>query len=457
MQAAMSHPPPRPPPCPDTPSTGGVATACRAGLQGVDAVFDRAVGSVLIDQHGRRTIDFSAGRGELAYGHNDRDLVAALTGHLQAQGLAAAPGLPTAARQAFVASFSHRVLAPRGLDHRVLLPGHTPADTLRAALQLARQATGRQGVITFTHGGHGLQLGTLATQGNRHDRLGALLPGVHRVAYDGFHGAQVDTAAQLERLLEDGAAGVPTPAAIVVETLQADGGHASRAWLRRIAALARRHGSWLLVDDMQAGCGRTGGFFSFEPMDIVPDGVLLSQGLSGLGLPLSALLLRPALVGPAEASAVEQGAVDGLALVTATAALEKFWADDRLATQVARRAQAMAAVLAPLAARWPAGRLRGRGMLLGLDVGHGGLAERIARRCLALGLLVDTVGARGQVLRLTPPLTTPDPLLDQGLQRLVDAVDWSNSVQSVQCPPGDPLPAGQAAGLARVPTLVNAA
>src|SRR3546814_17923807 len=108
-------------------------------------------------------------------------------------------------------------------------------------------------------------------------------------------GPDVDTASLLEQRLSDPSSGLDAPAAILVETVQCEGGlnAASPEWLRRIAAIAKAHGALLIVDDIQAGCGRTGGFFRFADIGITPDIVTLAKSLSGMGLPFDLTLFRP--------------------------------------------------------------------------------------------------------------------------------------------------------------------
>src|SRR5699024_8887342 len=115
--------------------------------------------------------------------------------------------------------------------------------------------------------------------------------------YDGYFGEDFDTTIWLERMLEDNSSGLDTPAAVIVETVQGEGGVnvASARWLKKIEALCRRYDMLLIVDDIQVGCGRTGNFFSFEEIGIKPDIITLSKSLSGYGLPMSLVLISPEL------------------------------------------------------------------------------------------------------------------------------------------------------------------
>lgn len=119
-----------------------------------------------------------------------------------------------------------------------------------------------------------MTLGALACTGNAAKRGGAGVPLAHvaHEPYDGYFGPEVDTAELLDQRLADPSSGLDAPAAILVETVQGEGGlnAASPEWLRKIADIAKRHGALLIVDDIQAGCGRTGSFFSFEEMGFTP-------------------------------------------------------------------------------------------------------------------------------------------------------------------------------------------
>ncbi|WP_344942689.1 diaminobutyrate--2-oxoglutarate transaminase [Terrabacter ginsenosidimutans] len=398
----------------------------RSYCRSFDAVLNSARGSIVRDVRGREYIDFLAGAGSLNYGHNDPDLKRALLAYISGDGIAHSLDLHTAAKGDFLEALAALVLAPRDLEYRVQFTGPTGTNAVEAALKLARKVTGRRNVIAFTHGFHGVSLGALAATANGHHRMASTtsLPDVTRMPYDGCFGDDIDTADLLEQLLDDPSSGIDPPAAVLLETVQGEGGLnvASPRWLRRIAAIAKRHGALLIVDDIQAGCGRTGTFFSFEPAQIVPDLITMSKSLSGLGLPLAVLLIRPDLDvwEPGEHNGTFRG--NNHAFVTARAALEKFWADDLLSQTVAAHSRRVTRELRRMSAYVPGSRLKGRGMMQGLDVLSGEAATEIRRQCLADGLIIESSGAHDEVLKVFAPLTTPDDVLAQGLGILFDAV-----------------------------------
>lgn len=394
----------------------------RSYSRSFSATFASAVGSELTDESGRTYIDFLGGCSALNYGHNDPDMVASLIDYLHSDGVAHGLDMATSAKVDFTNTFAELILAPRGLDYVVQFCGPTGTNAVEAAMKLARKSTGRSQIVAFTNGFHGVTAGALAATGNQHHRMGPTTThtGVMRALYDGYLGSDVDTAALLDQLLSDPSSGFDPPAAILLETVQGEGGLnvASDEWLRSIAEIANRHDALLIVDDIQAGCGRTGSFFSFESAGIKPNLVTLSKSLSGFGLPMSLVLIDPIhdVWTPGEHNGTFRG--NNLAFVTATKTLRKFWSDDVLMADVHRRAAIVHNTLTLLQTLVEGSVVKGRGLMLGLDVGDGVLARDICRRSFDAGLIIETSGAHDQVVKVLAPLTTPDAVLTEGLRRL---------------------------------------
>lgn len=387
--------------------------------------FGRAEGAWMHDDQGGRYLDFLSGCSTLNYGHNHPVLKQALLDYISADGIAHGLDLHTGAKAAFLDAFETLILKPRKLDYRAMFTGPTGTNAIEVALKLARKITGRQHVIAFTNGFHGMTLGALACTGNAGKRGGAGVPLTHvsHEPYDGYYGPGVDTAALLDQRLSDPSSGLDAPAAILLETVQGEGGlHvASPQWLRSIAAIAKRHGALLIVDDIQAGCGRTGGFFSFEEAGIVPDVVTLAKSLSGMGLPFALTLFRPELDqwAPGEHNGTFRG--NNHAFVTAAAALRHFWSDDRFAADVKRRGDYLGRRLKRMAADHGLST-RGRGMMQGINVGSGEVASRITGAAFDRGLIIETSGAHDEVVKILAPLTIDDAEFAQGLDILAECV-----------------------------------
>jgi diaminobutyrate-2-oxoglutarate transaminase len=391
-------------------------------------VFDRASGSRLYSRDGRDYLDFFAGASSLNYGHNHPVLKRVLLDYLERNGIAHSLDMLTAAKEDFLAEFAARVLLPRRLDYRIQFPGPTGTNSVEAALKLARKVTGRQTVVAFTGAFHGMSLGSLAVTGSAAKRGGAGVPLGHtwRVPYDGFGGGEVSGLKLLDSMLADSSSGMELPAAVIVETVQGEGGvnPARLTWLAELAELCNRRGILLIVDDIQMGCGRTGPFFSFETAGIVPDIVCLSKSISGYGLPMSLTLFRTELDvwEPGEHNGTFRG--NNPAFVTATAALQEFWADDVLMKQTGERALLFEQELGELVDRHPAhvAASRGRGLVWGLVFREPRTARQVADEAFARGLLVETSGSRDEVVKLLPPLTSTDDELAEGLSLLRDSV-----------------------------------
>jgi diaminobutyrate-2-oxoglutarate transaminase len=375
--------------------------------------FSKAVGAQITDEGGREYLDFLSGAGALNYGHNDPPMVEAVGKYLAEGGIVHGLDMFTGARRSFLEAFESLILAPRGMDYLLQFPGPTGSNAVEAALKLARLVKGRRNVVAFTNGYHGGTLGALAVTAGAFFRNEAfvLRSDVSFMPYDGFLGEGIDTIGVLEKALEDPGSGLDLPAAVIVETVQADGGVnvARPEWLRALERLCREHGVLLIVDDVQVGSGRTGGFFSFEEAGIRPDIVTLSKSLSGLGLPLSLVLLRPELDRwrPGEHSGTFRG--NNLALVSAAAALQAYWRDDGLARAVAGKGRLMGEILEGMGGDFPGAvtAVRGRGMIWGLALRTPDLARETLRRAFEGGLLVELCGSRSEVVKVTPPGRRP--------------------------------------------------
>ena len=398
----------------------------RSYCRNFDTVFTSASGSEMTDAEGRTYIDFLAGCSSLNYGHNDPDMKAALIDHISNDGLSHALDLHTDAKTRFLETFESLILKPRNMDYKVMMTGPTGTNAVEAAMKLARKVTGRRNIIAFTNAFHGMTMGALSLTGNAGKRGGAgggLLSDVTHMPYDGAFGDGVDTLAQIEMMLSNGSSGIDAPAAFIVEPVQGEGGlnAASTEWMQGIARLAKKFGALLIVDDIQAGCGRTGTFFSFEQMGIEPDLIPMAKSFGGMGLPFAALLIKPEhdIWKPAEHNGTFRGNTH--AFVTARVALEKFWADDSFQQLLGEKAMMLTSGLQAIAKEVPGASLKGRGLMQGIDVGSGELASEICARAFDMGLIIETSGAEDEVVKVLAPLTTPNQLFRKGLDILLDA------------------------------------
>jgi len=353
----------------------------------------------------------------------------ALLDYISADSISHSLDMATVAKKGFLEAFQSIILEPRGLDYKLQFTGPTGTNAVEAALKIARISTGRSTVVAFTRAFHGVSGGSLAATANQQFRqaAGYSLENVVFVPFEGYVPG-LDTLAYLEKMLADQSSGLDKPAAVIVETIQAEGGInvASPEWLRGLRELTTRHGIVLIVDDIQVGSGRTGEFFSFESSGIVPDIVTLSKSLSGYGLPMSLVLMKR------DIDVLKRGSHSGtfrgnnMAFVCATVALETYWTDDALTREVHRKEAIVTARLAEIAAAHPEAQLevRGRGFIFGFASTHmPELAQAIAAQAFLRGLVVETSGPVDEVLKLLPALVIDDETLGRGLDIIAAATE----------------------------------
>ncbi|ALG05940.1 diaminobutyrate--2-oxoglutarate transaminase [Kibdelosporangium phytohabitans] len=401
----------------------------RSYCRGWPTTFDKAVGSVLYDESGKGYLDFFAGAGALNYGHNNPQLKRAVIDYMLADGVTHSLDMNTRAKRDLLESIQDIVLKPRELDYKVMFPGPAGANAVEAALKLARKVTGRESIINFTNAFHGMTLGALSVTGNSMKRGGAGIPLVHAtpMPYDNYFDGQTPDFLFFEKLLEDSGSGLNEPAAVIVETVQGEGGiNAARVeWLRGLAELCQRHGILLIVDDVQMGCGRTGPFFSFELAGIRPDIVCLSKSIGGYGLPLALTLFKPELDvwEPGEHNGTFRGV--NPAFVAATEALKVYWQDDKLEKSTLAKGEQVGRALTGLVESYSDKvpmRAKGRGLARGLQFEDPAFADRVCQAAFERGLLMETSGPDGEVVKLMPPLTITDDELEQGLAVVAQSV-----------------------------------
>ncbi|AFG36288.1 aspartate aminotransferase family protein [Spirochaeta africana] len=408
----------------------GIRGYCRT----YPTVFSTASNARQTDENGKSYIDFFAGAGVLNFGHNNPAMKKAVIEYLENDGVLHSLDMYTTAKRSFISSFVDTILTPRSMDYKLQFMGPTGSNAVEAALKLARKVTGRQDVVAFSHGFHGMTLGSLACTANSYfrDAAGVPLPHVIRapfgcepVCQGCTQGCGLDSLHQLRAQFEEPSSGLPRPAAFILEAIQAEGGvHvASAAWLREVQQLAHDLGALFIIDDIQAGCGRTGNYFSFDGMGLSPDIITLAKGIGGIGTPLAMNLVKPehdAHWEPGEHTGTFRG--QDISFIAGTEAL-RYFEDDNLMKLTRANGILMRDALQSVADRFPKRGLqvRGKGMMQALDLGDGSLAKQITADCFAAGLLVGPCGSGGRVIKLIPPLTIPDEDLAQGLAIFTDA------------------------------------
>lgn len=393
----------------------------RSYCRSFPAIFHRAKGSIIYDESGQEYIDFFAGAGALNYGHNHDYIKKKVISYLEADGIAHGLDMYTSAKEKFLAKFNEVVLSTKNLDYRIQFCGPTGTNAVEAALKLARKVKKRPGIFSFMGAYHGMTLGSLSITANTGIRAGAIgtLNNVTFMPYPYGFMESFDTIKYMESVLNDVNSGIEKPAAIIFETVQAEGGVvvAPIEWMQKLRKLCDDNDIVLICDDIQVGCGRTGSFFSFERAGIVPDIVVLSKSISGYGLPMSLLLIKPELDiwEPGEHNGTFRG--NQLAFVGATAALE-YGKISNLELDVKDKELLLKKFLtqeiAPISEKIS---IRGIGMIWGIDVQNFGgksYAKSIISRCFELGLIVERAGRNDTVIKILPPLVIDVSTLNKG-------------------------------------------
>jgi diaminobutyrate-2-oxoglutarate transaminase len=391
-------------------------------------IFKRAQGEFIYDEDENEYIDFLAGAGALNYGHNHPIMRTKLIEYIESGGMTHSLDLFTDAKREFMETFREKILDKRDMDYRLMFTGPTGTNAVEASLKMARKLKQRSHVVAFTNGWHGQTLGALSMTANSHHRDGAgiALTGAHRLPYDGYLGDQLNTIEYLDKVLSDTSSGVDLPAACIVETIQGEGGvnYCSPEWLRGLSEVCKKHDVLLIIDDIQAGNGRSGNFFSFEEAGIQPDIVTLSKSLSGYGLPFAMVMFKPELDrwSPGEHNGTFRGNCH--AFVTAKAAIDTYWSDDTFEKEVRKKGAYIADRLDEIVEKYGDGNftVMGRGMFQGINCVDGEIASKITRAAFKKGLVIETSGTNDQIIKLLCPLIIAEEVLAKGIDIIEESI-----------------------------------
>lgn len=358
--------------------------------------------------------------------------------------------LPTPLKDRFVGTLFDSLPPGWRSDYKIHFCGPSGSDAVEAALKLARIATGRRGVFAFHGAYHGMTLGSMSVTGDTTPKraLGGFAEEVHFLPFPSEHrcpfglggeaGAEMG-ARFLERLLEDPNSGLLTPAAVILEIVQGEGGVnvAPNTWLRRIREITARHGVLLVVDEVQTGLARTGRLYAFNHAGVEPDILILSKAVGG-GLPLATILYRSELDvwGPGAHAGTFRG--NQLAFATGAATIGYV-----LANQLERSVESVGAHLQALLSEIAReaeciGDVRGLGLIVGAEIceprdggdslgqepraADSARAVRIQEECLRRGLIIELGGRKNSVARFLPPLIVTQGEIEEIAGRFRDAV-----------------------------------
>jgi len=399
----------------------------RSYVRSFPTIFSKAKGAMLYDEQGNGYIDFFAGAGVLNYGHNNPIVSEALIRYIQEDGVIHSLDTATSAKKHFLEQFYSYILEPRHMDYKIQFTGPTGTNAVETALKLARMVKGRSNIIAFTNAFHGLTMGSMAVTGNSFYRDEAFInrSNVAFMPYDGYFGEQVNTAEYLRKFISDRSSGVDIPAALILETIQAEGGInvASDEWLLEIQQICRDFDILFIIDDIQVGNGRTGKFFSFEHAGLNPDIITLSKSIGG-GLPLSVVLIRSELDQwkPGEHTGTFRG--NNLAFIASAVLLEEYWKNDNLSEAVFHKEAIIREELERIAKKYSDlnASVRGRGMVFGLHIPELNMCSEVSAEAFSRGLVIELAGANNDVLKFLAPLVIEEEQLRRGLEIIDESI-----------------------------------
>lgn len=402
----------------------------------------RAKGATVEDVDGNVFFDCLNGAGALNVGHNHPAVLEAV--HRQMNLAVHTLDLPSPIKQAFMERILSILPAAFAGQARIQFSGPTGSDAVEGAVKLVKTHTGRRAMLSFQGGYHGVTNGALSLTGLRppKEAVNTLMPDVHFLPYAHCYRCPLKQrpescglacASFIESVLADPCSGVPKPAGIIIEAVQGEGGSipAPAPFLQKVRALATAHDVPLIADEVQSGIGRTGQWFAFDHAGIVPDVVVMSKAIGGIGLPLAIVVYRkeldtwspgahigtfrgylPAMAaGVAAIDIIEKEGLRQHALETGEFLKEGF-------RQIQRQFDLI-------------GDVRGLGLMLGVEIveGHGSTVPSprrgaiIQRECLARGLILETGGRFDCVMRFLPPLVLTRRQAQQIIDIFGQAVD----------------------------------
>lgn len=384
--------------------------------------FTKAKGSIIEDIEGNKYIDFFCGAGALNYGHNNDYIKTKLIDYLESDNIIHSLDMYTSAKREFIEYFENNVLIPRNLNYKIQFPGPTGTNAVEAALKLARKVKKRKNIFALMGCFHGMTLGSLALTSDSGSRNGAGVD-LNNVTHipAPYMMNNFDTIEYIRMILTDDHSGIEKPAAIIIETVQAEGGiyPLSVDFMKELRKLCDEFDILLIVDDIQVGCARTGTFFSFERADIIPDIVVMSKSIGGYGLPFAVTLFKPELDiwTPGEHNGTFRG--NQLSMVAAKAGLE-FMLNEKIEEKVRNNSKIIEKALEPISNTYD---VRGIGYIWGIDVHDEKKASIICKKCFERGLILEKAGRNNSVVKIMPALTIDPDTLEKGLSILLTCIN----------------------------------
>lgn len=399
------------------------------------------------DIDGNEYIDCLACAGALPLGHNHPYVMDKVAEFLKSGHLLQALDIPTLAKHDFIRELMQSLPANFAENAHIQFCGPTGSDAVEAALKLFKTATNRRSVFAFHGAYHGMTMGALSMMGNiaPKDKIPGLMSETHFFPFPhssrcqfGIGGDMGEEASlnYMDNVLSDPESGITKPAMIIVEAVQGEGGciPAPLQWLKKLRMITEKHDIPLVIDEVQTGFGRTGNMFAFEEAGIVPDAIILSKALGG-SFPLAIVAYHKKYDkwSPGAHTGTFRG--NQIAMV-AGAATMKYIRDNKLYLEAKTKGALLQERLRGLREEFSCiGEIRGRGLMVGMEIislerennGRvqldGKLAQKIKKECFARGVILETGGRNGAILRFLPPLVITEQEIELVVKRLKAAIE----------------------------------
>lgn len=395
----------------------------------------RAKGAIIEDVDGNQFIDFFAGAGVLNLGHCNPEILPYV--ERQQQELIHALDFPTENKMTAIKNILSELPKELRDSYKVSFGGPTGSDAIEAAIKLAKIKTGRDGIIAFAGGYHGMSAGALAVTSdvNFRKKIWSLMPNVHFLPFNYCYrcpfsqtpgNCNLSCVDYLRDVIENQHSGVNKPAAILLEPIQGEGGNipASKKYLQEVIKVARDHDILVIFDEIQCGFYRSGDFLAFMESGVDPDIITISKGIGGLGFPLSGLIYKKEIeawgpgahIGTFRGNQVSLAAANGAFDFVRRHNVEKHVKE--ISTYLMEGLQGLAEICPFL------GDIRGRGLMIGLEFvkdkhskkPYAAFVKDFKTNCFQQGLLFEVGGHHGNVARIVPPLIITPSIIDAAIE-----------------------------------------
>ncbi|MEK5502629.1 aspartate aminotransferase family protein [Bacillus sp. FSL M8-0168] len=389
-----------------------------------------AEGIFVTDADGKQYYDCLAGAGTLVLGHNHPVVIEAIQKMIDEKRPLHTLDITSEIKEEFISEVFASLPESFAKRAKIQFCGPTGGDAIEAAIKLVKTATGRRSILSFQGGYHGATHGTMALSGNLSpkENVQGLMPDVHFLPYPyeyrcpfGAGGEETHrlSSAYIENVLDDPESGILPPAGMIFEAVQGEGGSvpARAEWIREMRRITKERGIPLIIDEVQTGIGRTGKMFAFEHAGIIPDVIVLSKAIGG-SLPLSVVVYDRDLDQWAPGAHIGTFRGNQMAMAAGTATL-KYMKENGILLHVEKAGAKFMQHLQDIQRHIPEiGDVRGRGLMIGAEIvsplqkqsaagtppADPELAAKIQRKCFEKGLIVETGGRHGSVIRFLPPL-----------------------------------------------------